>query len=237
MDSAYDCRYVVEIDQEPRHELVIENDYVRAFAVEIAPHDRTLCHHHAHDYLLYVASTAEIVSAARDEEPKRLSYQDGECELSSAGLVHVVENPGETPFRNIVVELLSGVDGLCRGARPKLLRGAGTLTCRFSNDRAAIFTAEMKPGAEIEILGPAVVATPYDDHLNPDEVAEITVERNGISDLAWIPPGRRAILWLCVKNLETAVVFQLGATDEELVAVPKTGEPQKVLRAHAEESE
>ncbi len=107
-DKRYSCAHVVPIEQEPRHHLVIENEFVRAFAVEIAPHDRTLCHHHPHDYLLYVAGDAEIISAARDEEPKQLSYRDGECELLEAGLVHVVENLGDTAFRNVVVELLPG---------------------------------------------------------------------------------------------------------------------------------
>src|SRR5690349_24789440 len=102
----YPCEHVVAIDEEPRHHLVIANEYVRAFVVEIAPHDRTLCHHHAHDYLLYVAGDAEVVSAARGEEPKPLSYCDGECEMSSAGLTHIVENLGDEPFTNIVLELL-----------------------------------------------------------------------------------------------------------------------------------
>ena len=75
---------------------MIENEFVRAFAVEIAPYDHTLCHHHPHDYLLYVVGDGEIVSAARDEEPKKLSYSDGECELLEAGMVHVVENLSDT---------------------------------------------------------------------------------------------------------------------------------------------
>ncbi|MFZ0314317.1 MAG: cupin domain-containing protein, partial [Candidatus Korobacteraceae bacterium] len=116
MDHTYDCKHVVEIEQEPRHHLVFSNEFVRGFAVEIAPHDRSLCHHHPHDYLLYVASGAEIVSAARDEEPKKLSYRDGECELLEAGLVHVVDNRSDTPFRNVVVELLPRAGELGRGA-------------------------------------------------------------------------------------------------------------------------
>jgi quercetin dioxygenase-like cupin family protein len=102
MSSFYDCRQVVDIADEPHHHLVIANEYVRAFAVEIPPRTRTLCHHHPHEYLLYVAKGAEIISAARDEEPKRLNYVDGECELSKAGLVHVVENLGDGAFRNVV---------------------------------------------------------------------------------------------------------------------------------------
>ncbi len=96
---------MVPIEQEPRHHLVIANEFVRFFVVEIAPHDRTLCHHHAHDYLMYVMGEAEIMSAPRDGEPKTLTYHDGDCELSSAGLVHVVENLRETKFGNLLVEL------------------------------------------------------------------------------------------------------------------------------------
>src|SRR5271170_2380410 len=118
MDHTYDCKHAVEIEQEPRHHLVFANEFVRGFAVEIAPHDRSLCHHHPNDYLLYVASGAEIVSAARDEEPKQLSYRDGECELLEAGLVHIVENLGDKPFRNVVVELLPRAGELRRGAAP-----------------------------------------------------------------------------------------------------------------------
>jgi hypothetical protein len=69
MDHTYDCKHVVEIEQEPRHHLVFSNEFVRGFAVEIAPHERSLCHHHPHDYLLYVAlaprSSARRVTRSR----------------------------------------------------------------------------------------------------------------------------------------------------------------------------
>ncbi len=159
---------MVPIEQEPRHHLVIENEFVRAFAVEIAPHDRTLCHHHPHDYLLYVAGDAEIISAARDEEPKKLSYRDGECELLEAGMVHVVENLGETTFRNIVVEFLPQEPAILSAERS---RGRGAprskpygiarrkdvrIRQRFDDVRmAAVFQVSMESGAEVEICGPA----------------------------------------------------------------------------------
>ncbi len=167
MDQTYDCKHVVEIEQEPRHHLVLSNDFVRGFAVEIAPQERSLCHHHPNDYLLYVASGTEIVSAARDEEPKRLSYRDGECELLEAGLVHVVENLGDKPFRNVVVELLPRAGELQRGAGPYVIRGQAVAAPIFDHERAAIFSLEIEPGAEIEVSGPAVVATPYGNKLNP----------------------------------------------------------------------
>jgi hypothetical protein len=245
-EKRYSCEHVVPIEQEPRHHLVIENEFVRAFAVEIAPHDRTLCHHHPHDYLLYVAGDGEIVSAARDEEPKQLSYRDGECELSSAGLVHVVENLRDTPFRNVVVELLPGAGALRWGPRPTLITGEGDgiqlfeetkVTQLFDDDRAAIFSIQIQPRAEVEILGPAVVATPYENKLSPDALDGIEIKSNPICDLAWIPPQCEAILWGCWEEAERVIVFQIGRTDERGVPVLKVCDPVRSLRAHADESE
>jgi hypothetical protein len=233
----YSYEQVVPIEQEPRHHLVFENEFVRAFAVEIAPHDRTLCHHHPHDYLMYVAGDAEIISAAREQEPKRLSYSDGECELLSAGMVHVVENLVDTRFRNIVVELLPGSHRMRRVAAPTWTGGEANVSQIFDDERAAIFSIEIGPGAEVKIAGPAVVATPYDNDLNPALVGEVDVKPNNICDLAWVPAECHAALWGCWKDAETAIVFQLGGVDERGLAVPVVREPVKKLRAHADKSE
>jgi hypothetical protein len=226
-DKRYSCAHVVPIEQEPRHRLVIENEFVRAFAVEIAPQDRTLCHHHPHDYLLYVAGDADIISAARDEEPKKLSYRDGECELLEAGLVHVVENVGETAFRNVVVELLPKASSLRRGPKPVAkwvavgdpvwgesmseahiayaVHVASEDPSNFANirqrfedvGRAAVYTISLGRKVEVKVYGPALVATPYGDRLNPEYSEDIIVRPNPVSDLAWVPPGCQGILWRC----------------------------------------
>jgi len=245
-EAHYDCGHPVEIEDEPRHHLVISNEYVRALAVEIAPHERTLCHRHPHDYLLYVASGSEIISAARDEEPKRLSYRDGECELSSAGLIHVVENLGEASFRNAVVELLPRVGELRRGAPPnRITKGLDavevfdrtTVIGLLDEDRAAIFVVAVEPGAEVEIPGPAIVATPYGNRLNPDALGDVEVRNDSVFDVAWVPPHETAILWGCWERAERAVVFQVGRTGEQGLAVPVAREPLQSLLAHADEPE
>ena len=232
----YPCEHVVPIEQEPRHHLVIENEFVRAFAVEIAPHDRTLCHHHPNDYVLFVANGGDIISAARGEEPKRLSYSAGECELSAAGLVHVVENLGEHAFRNVVVELLPRAAGLRRGAAPKRAPVGGEATVQpvFADERASVFQVTMAPGADVEIFGPAVVATPYGNRLNPEALADIEVSSDEVCDLAWVPPQRDAGLWGCWEQTETAIVFQIGSTDEQGYAVSDVRTPLRSLCAHAE---
>jgi quercetin dioxygenase-like cupin family protein len=212
MDHPYDCKHAVEIEQEPRHHLVFANEFVRGFAVEIASHERSLCHHHPNDYLLYVASGAEIVSAARDEEPKRLSYSNGECELLEAGLVHVVENLGDKPFRNVVVELLPRAGELRRGAGPNIIRGQAVAAPIFDDLRAAIFSLEIEPGAEVEVQGPAVVAMPHGGKFDPDTITGSDVKSSPIFDLAWIPPGRTATLVGSCEVPRRAIIFQVGRT-------------------------
>ncbi|MGA2904720.1 MAG: hypothetical protein ABSD98_12875 [Candidatus Korobacteraceae bacterium] len=210
MAPSYNCSSVVEIDQEPRHHLVIANEFVRAFAVEIAPHDRTLCHRHPHDYLLYVASDAEIISAARDEEQKKLSYRDGECELSLAGLVHVVENLGDAPFRNVVVELLPAASSLRRNDDPKLMQGDGRVTQQFDDERAAILVAKMSRGAGMKICGPAVIASCYGHQLSLALSRREEHEINSLNDLCWLGAGELGI----ATNLEAGdakvVIIQIG---------------------------
>ena len=159
--SQYPCEHPVPIEEEPRHHLVIANEFVRAFAVEIAPHDRTLCHHHAHEYLMYVAGDASIVSAPRDGEPQRHTYRDGDCELSPPGLVHVVENLSDTKFRNLLVELV-GATRVSHAGGMVRTSGDVNVSQRFGDGRLSVLVMELQSGSQVEVSGAAVVASPYE---------------------------------------------------------------------------
>lgn len=190
MSPEYDCSQPVDIADEPHHHLVIANEYVRAFAVEIPPRTRTLCHRHPHDYLLYVTSGAEIVSAALDEQPKPLSYADGECELSKAGLVHVVDNLGAGAFRNIVVEPLPAAATLKRGAKPAVVKGNAQIKEILGEAPGAFFTVVIEPGAEVEIAGPAVLAAPYEPVM-VKELDEFNIPLDNFRKLMWVCAPRK----------------------------------------------
>jgi quercetin dioxygenase-like cupin family protein len=209
--SSYDCSLVVEIEDEPRHHLIIANEYVRALAVAVPPHTCTLCHHHPHDYLIYVASGAEIISAARDEEPKQLNYGDGECDLLEAGLVHVVENVSGTAFRNVVVELLPGADRLKRGRDPARVAGEARVERIFEHERGAIYGVEMEAGAEVEVDGPAVVASPYGGKIMMKELDEFDIPLDEFEKLAWVCAPRTVALRNSGSSGARAVVFQVGS--------------------------
>src|SRR5271165_7036015 len=96
----------VEITAEPSHHLKIENLYIRAFYVEVAPHQSTLMHHHGYDYLAVVFGHSEIDSITPDGTVKHVVFEDGAVGYTPAGLTHVATDLAATPFRNATIELL-----------------------------------------------------------------------------------------------------------------------------------
>jgi len=209
-ENRYPCDNIVLIEQEPRHHLVIVNEFVRAFAVEIAPHDRTLCHHHAHEYLMYVAGDAQIASAPRDGEPATHTYHDGDCELSPPGLIHVVKNLRDTEFRNLLVEFLPEFGDLRRGPVPTTTSVHVTISPRFEDKLSSVFLLQMDTGLQVEISGPAIVATPYNNPLEfaASQSSPRTLER--FTDLVWIAPYIRARLRNPAASPARAVLVALG---------------------------
>ena len=96
----------VEITAEPSHHLKIDNPYIRAFYVEVAPHQSTLMHHHGYDYLAVILGHSEIESITPDGTVKHSVLEDGAVGYTPAGLTHVATDLAATPFRNATIELL-----------------------------------------------------------------------------------------------------------------------------------
>src|SRR4051812_8584345 len=74
----------VRIDQEPHHHLVLENEYVRVFKVEVAPHEATVVHRHTRDYVVVTIGDAEVTNAVVGKEPKRWEFKDGDVTFLEA---------------------------------------------------------------------------------------------------------------------------------------------------------
>jgi quercetin dioxygenase-like cupin family protein len=101
----------VEITSEPSHHQVLENSFVRAFAVNVAPGQSSLVHRHGHDYLSVSLGDAQIINAKVGAAPANASFKDGDVRFSAAPVVHAVTNTGTGPFRNITIELLGTTSG------------------------------------------------------------------------------------------------------------------------------
>src|SRR5439155_4478646 len=56
------AQQVVPLDREPSHHFALQNEYVRVFKVEVAPHASTLLHQHDRDYIFVTLGASSVES-------------------------------------------------------------------------------------------------------------------------------------------------------------------------------
>jgi quercetin dioxygenase-like cupin family protein len=96
----------VEITAEPSHHLVLENETVRVFKVEVAPRSATLMHRHRHDYFSTSLGDAHVSNEVEGKSPVEVKFSDGETRFVAGNFVHIARNLSDKPFRNVTIELL-----------------------------------------------------------------------------------------------------------------------------------
>jgi hypothetical protein len=96
----------VPILQEPHHNLVLENEYVRVFRVSVPPHESTLLHQHDAPYLYVALGAADVINAVQGRPEVRLVMADGQLGYSPGHFAHIARNNLDTPFDNVTIELL-----------------------------------------------------------------------------------------------------------------------------------
>jgi len=95
----------VEVSAEPHHHQVLDNTFVRAYAVNVAPKESTLMHHHGLNYLSVSLGDAEFQNLKEGAQPVAVKLKDGDVRFTPAPLTHQVTDVAVTPFRNITIEL------------------------------------------------------------------------------------------------------------------------------------
>ena len=106
----------VEITSEPHHHPAVQNEYVRVFQVEVAPHEATLMHRHRHDYVFVTLGRSQVENDVAGKPPAKLKLQDGETRFTPGGFAHIARNLSDQPFRNVTIELMQ--DEKARPAPP-----------------------------------------------------------------------------------------------------------------------
>ncbi len=96
----------VEITSKPSHHLAIENEYVRVFKVEVAPHAATLLHRHRHDYVFVTLGDARVSNEVEGKPAADLKLADGDTRFVPGNFAHVARVLSDQPFRNVTIELL-----------------------------------------------------------------------------------------------------------------------------------
>jgi hypothetical protein len=130
---------VVPVSNEQHHHLVLENEYVRVYSVEVASHAETLYHQHDLDYIFVTLGDSDVDSVRVGEQPAHLLLKDGEVRFTKGGFAHKAVNNSDKPFKNVTIELKKHFDAEMRiCADPmkcvhEIGSGIGESTSLFSN--------------------------------------------------------------------------------------------------------
>lgn len=115
----------VPLTSEAHHHLVFSSPEVRAFYVVIRPGDHTLIHRHDVDYVWVGLGEGKVVNKALNKPEIHLASKDAALHFTRGPLVHAARNEGDTPYRNVTVELLQQQDNP-RNLCEEVLEGKGT---------------------------------------------------------------------------------------------------------------
>jgi quercetin dioxygenase-like cupin family protein len=189
----------VEITAEPRHHLALENQYVRVFQVEVAPHDATLMHIHRHDYVYVTLGAANLSNEVKGKTPVAVKLQDGETRFTPGNFAHIARNLSDAPFRNVTIELLQ--DEAAHKTPPAKWdeeRGlhvftGGTQDIIFVQDGVRVSEIELQPGATMPShhhSGPHLLVAVTDLEIRSDVEGQGPMPGHFKSgDVKWLPGG------------------------------------------------
>jgi len=186
----------VEIISEPSHHLALENEYLRVFKVEVAPHASTLLHRHRHDYFFVTLGATEISNEVEGKAPVKLKLADGEVRFVEGNFAHVARNLSDRPFRNVTIELLQ--DEKLRQTRSRWPMEGGDKTfpggqskVLLVRDAVRVSEAELDPGATVpghHHDGPHLLIAVSDLDLRSDvEGKGPTPWKLKSGDIMWVP--------------------------------------------------
>jgi quercetin dioxygenase-like cupin family protein len=95
---------LISLSGEPHHHLVLHNEYVNAYQVEVRPHDATVLHRHDYDYLQIGIGNAQLVAVVPGQPDSKRRVVDGELQFGLRGSVHLSRNDSEADYRAVAVE-------------------------------------------------------------------------------------------------------------------------------------
>jgi hypothetical protein len=98
----------VPVEQEPRHWVVFENNYVRIYDALIPPGDISLFHTHSFDNVATTVSGGRMRNEIPGQSPTEQGPTTGNVSFAYGTKIpytHRIENIGSTPLRFVVAEL------------------------------------------------------------------------------------------------------------------------------------
>ncbi len=156
---AADNERIVPANEEPRHVVKLENEWVRIIDVEIPEGEQTLYHTHSLDYPYVLVTSVTLYNQVYGQEPKDAKMQAGFIgyydAASKGAYTHRFINRGPGTFRAIGIELLKPMqESVAPNTALPALTGVETA---LDNKRVGAYRIKLAPGASI---GPLTIPGP-----------------------------------------------------------------------------
>jgi hypothetical protein len=150
---------IVPANEEPRHVVKLENEWVRIVDVEIPQGEQTMYHTHSLDYPYVLVTSVTLFNQIYGEEAKDVKMQAGFIGYYSAttkgAYTHRFINRGPGTFRAIGIELLKPVPQPAGTSAP--LPALSGVETALDNDRVGVYRIKIAPGASV---GPLTIPGP-----------------------------------------------------------------------------
>src|SRR5256885_11731524 len=112
----------VELGADACFHRLLTNTHVRAFEVEIAPHQATELNHHGHDYLIIALGDNDIAASGPGNQFS-MGMQFGEMQVLKGGWPHRIANKADGPARFLELEIMQDI------APERAICGLGASAC------------------------------------------------------------------------------------------------------------
>ena len=148
----------VPANQEPRHRVKLENEYVRIIDVEVPAGDATLYHTHSLDYPCVMVTDALLGNDVPGKPAADLKITRGLIgyyRASQGAYTHRFVNAGDGTFRAIGIELLKPAPSSSQVVTP--LPASTGYTTVLDNERVRGYLVTLEPGQSV---GPVTLAGP-----------------------------------------------------------------------------
>lgn len=153
----------VPVEQEPAHHLVLQNEHVRVFHVQLPAGAVSLWHVHTRDGISVRIGDATIQDEPLGGPAKTFELHRGAVSFGATPVeyTHRVNNIGPTSFDNVYIELSGAPGNDNRNSAEPEARGPA----EFENERVRVLRRVLAPGEATELHAHpanavAVVVTP-----------------------------------------------------------------------------
>ncbi|CAB9505569.1 L-threonate dehydrogenase [Seminavis robusta] len=180
---------IKEVGEEPRHKVVLANEFVRALRVSFPPNDTTLAHRHAEDslYFFLVEGGLDVVNHVQGADPSCDCLGFGEVRFgthkSDKPLVHKITNKSNQVMLCIDAEVLKQPP--ITAAIPLVAEHHELIKTR---DKCRVYKMTLEPGGSVEVTYPFFYFTVVLE--GGTLQSEITANK-GVPSISWKTPMQR----------------------------------------------